>query len=177
MISAPNEEVAQQYALLAELPRPRPVRMSRQGKLNVTIVVITLLLLAGGLIAMSVMQPQSGRKNHAPPPRALVYVLPLGLVSVIALVMQLSVARQRQLLVEGEIAMARVTKQWITRNGYGINYEFTTPAGGAFSRMSTDTARRLLVGMDVPVFYDPQRPKRQVALCASFYEVILPGQH
>jgi hypothetical protein len=31
-------------------------------------------------------------------------------------------------------------------------------------------------GMTVPVFYDPLEPKKQVALCAAFYEVVLPGQ-
>ena len=72
--------------------------------------------------------------------------------------------------------MARVTKQWIARNGNGIRYEFTTPAGETFSRMTTDNARQLLVGMSVPIFYDPQQPKRQVALCASFYEIMLSGQ-
>jgi hypothetical protein len=30
--------------------------------------------------------------------------------------------------------------------------------------------------MNVPIFYDPQNPKKQLALCASFYEVVLPGK-
>jgi hypothetical protein len=175
-IAAPSEEVAKQYARLAELLRPRPVRMSRQGKRNVTIISIVLLLFAGVLVAMSVMQPAAARKNFTPPPRPLVYVLPLGLVAVIAFVMQRSLDRQRQLLAQGELAMARVTKQWIVRNGNGIRYEFTTPAGETFSGMTTDNARQLLVGMSAPIFYDPRRPKRQVALCACFYEIILSGQ-
>ena len=45
--------------------------------------------------------------------------------------------------------------------------------GETFSRMTTDNARQLLVGMTVPVFYDPDEPKKQVALCASFYEVVM----
>jgi hypothetical protein len=175
-ISAPNEEVAKQYAWLVELPRPRPVRMSRQGKMNVAVISIALLAFAGALVAMSVMQPAAARKNFTPPPRPLVYVLPLGLAALIALVMQHSLNRQRQLLAGGELAMARVTKQWIARNGNGIRYEFTTPAGETFSRMTTDSARQLVVGMTLPVFYDAQQPKRQVALCASFYEIILSGQ-
>ena len=72
--------------------------------------------------------------------------------------------------------MARVTKQWVARNGNGIRYEFTTPGGETFSRMTTDSARRLFAGMSVPIFYDSQRPKKQVALCAAFYEVVLPGE-
>jgi len=71
-IAAPSEEVAKQYALLAELPRPRPVRMSRQGKMNVAIISIALLVFAGVLAAMSVMQPAAARKNLTPSPRPLV---------------------------------------------------------------------------------------------------------
>ena len=72
--------------------------------------------------------------------------------------------------------MARVTKQWAARNGNGIRYEFTTAAGEAFARMSTDSARLLDVGMNVPIFYDRQEPKKQVALSAAFYEVALPEE-
>ena len=175
-IATRSEEVAKQYALLAELPRPRPVRMSRQGKMNVAIISIALLVFAGVLAAMSVMQPATARKNLTLPPRPLVYVLSFGLVALIAFVMQRSLDRQRQLLAEGELAMARVTKQWIARNGNGIRYEFTTPAGEAFSRMTIDSARQLLVGMSALIFYNPQQPKRQVALCASFYEIMSSGK-
>jgi hypothetical protein len=175
-ITAPNEAVAEQYTVLAELPRPRQVRMSRQGKMNVTMIWVALLLFACALIAMAVMQPAATPGNITPPRRPLVYVLPLGLVAAIMFVMQRALDRQRQLLADGELVMARVTKQWIARNGNGIRYEFTTLAGETLSRMTTDNARQLLVGMTVPVFYDALKPKKQVALCAAFYEIVLPGQ-
>jgi hypothetical protein len=171
-ISAPSEKVAREYALLAELPRPRPVHMSRQGKINVAIISIALLAFAIALFAMAVMQPAVAGRNPTPP-RPLAYVVALGVVALIVFVMLRSLDRQRGLLAEGELAMARVTKQWIARNGTGIQYEFTTRAGEIFSHMTTDNSRQLLVGMTAPVFYDPQQPKRQVALCASFYEIKL----
>jgi hypothetical protein len=176
LITAPSEAVAEQYTLLTELPRPRQVRMSRQGKMSVTMISVALLVFACALIAMAVMQPAAAPGNITSPARPLVYVLPLGLVAVIMFVMQRALDRQRQLLADGELAMARVTKQWTARNGNGIRYEFATPAGETLSRMTTDNARQLLVGMTVPVFYDPQQPKKQVALCAAFYEIVLPGQ-
>jgi hypothetical protein len=175
-IAAPNEEVAEQYKLLAELPRPRPVRMSRQGKMNVVVISIALIAFAAALIAMSVMQPAAGRSNATPLPRPVIFVLPIGLVILIMFVMQRALERQYKLLVYGELAMARVTKQWIARNGHGIRYEFTTPAGENFSRMTSDSTRQLFEGMTVPIFFDQQQPKKQVALCASFYEIILRGQ-
>ena len=149
--------------------------------MNTVIISISLLVFAGVLVTMVVMQPASpaggpASGNNALPPRPVVYLLPIGLVAVIAFVMRRSLAQQRWLLTMGELSMGRVTKQWTARNGNGIRYEFTTPAGGAFSGMTTDSARQLLVGMSVPIFYDPQGPKKQVALCAAFYEVVLPGR-
>ena len=171
-MAAPSAAVAEQYQTLAEMPRPRPVRMSRQGKMNTTIISISLVVFVVALVAMVMMKPVSGSGNA--PPRPLVYVLPLVVVAGIAFVIRRSLAQQRWLLSEGEIAMARVTKQWAARGGHGIRYEFTTPGGESFSRMTTDNASQFLVGMTVPVFYNPEEPKKQVALCAAFYEVVLP---
>lgn len=180
-IAAPSDEAAaQEYGamnrILAELQRPRTVRMSRQGKINITVILIALLAFAAALIAMAVLQPAAAGGNITPRSRALVTLLPFGLVTAIVFVMRRSLAQQRGLLTLGEVVLARVTKQWAARNGNGVRYEFTAPTGETFSRMTTDGARRLLVGMDLPIFYDPQQPKKQVALCASFYEVVLPGE-
>jgi hypothetical protein len=175
-IAAPNDDIARKYRALAELQRPRPVRMSRVGKINVAVISIGLLAFAVALIVMAALKPSAASGNVRQPPRPLVIVLPLGLVTGIALLMRRSLLQQRHLLTLGEIAMARVTKQWAARNGNGIRYEFTTPAGETFSRMSSDSARLLDVGMSVPIFYDRQEPKKQVALSAAFYEVVLPGE-
>jgi len=86
------------------------------------------------------------------------------------------IGRQKRLLADGEIATARVTKRWMARNGPNIRYEFTTPLGEHFTRGGADGSLKLSVGMNVPIFYDPQRPKKQLALCASFYEVVMPGE-
>ena len=173
--AAPSGEVPEQYKVLAELQRPRLVRMSRQGILNVTATALALLVFAGALIAMTMLRPAASGGNIAPPSRSLVTVLPVALIAVIAVVMMRSLTQQRQLLTVGEIGLARVTKQWSARNSNGIRYEFTTPAGEKFSRMTTDSSRRLAEGMSVPIFYDRQQTKKQVALCAAFFEVVLPG--
>jgi len=135
------------------------------------------LLFAGGLVAMIALHPASPAGGPASGgnttlPRSVVYLLPIGLVAALAFAMRRTLARQRELLSMGEVSMARVTKQWTARNGNGIRYEFTDPAGGTISGMTTDSARELVVGMSMPVFYDRQNPKKQVALCAAFYEVV-----
>jgi hypothetical protein len=162
--------------ILAELPRPRPVRMSRRGKI-IAMVVSTALLASLGIYAaagMAIQRPVGGQS--AGPSQFPVYALSIAFIVVYAIVMLNVIGRQKHLLAEGEMATAHVTKRWMARNGPNIRYEFTTPLGEHFSRGAADGSRRLTVGMNVPVFYDPQRPKRQLALCASFYEVVLPGK-
>jgi hypothetical protein len=179
-ITAPSDEVAGQYKTLTELQRPRPVRMSRQGKMSTAIIVISLLVFAGVLVAMVQLHPGvpsvPGATEKAAMPRAVLYVLPLCMIVAVVFFMRRSLMQQKWLLSMGEVAMGRVTKQWIARNGNGIRYDFTTPTGETISRMTTDASRQLLPGMDVPIFYDPREPKKQVALCSSFYEVQSPAQ-
>jgi hypothetical protein len=161
--------------LLAELPRPRPVRMSRRGKSTVALVTVVLLVSMGifvaGLSAKSAAASSNGR-----PPQTLAFALPIVFILVIVPVMLRQVLRQKPLLAEGEIGSARVTDQRLARHGPTIRYEFTTPLGERFSRSASDGSGELSVGMKVPIFYDPRSPKKQLALCASFYEVALPGE-
>jgi len=169
----PYDDLSRQ---LAEIPRPRPVRMSRRGKLTAGAVSIALLaslgIFAAGLVATSAAGGRNARQ-----PQFLTFALPIILVFVIVPLMLRTIGKQKSLLAEGEMAMARVTKRWAARNGPNINYEFTTPLGEHFSRSAADGSGRLSVGMNVPIFYDPQKPKKQLALSASFYEVILQGEN
>jgi hypothetical protein len=173
-IAALTDSADKQFSRLAELQRPRRVRMSRLGKMNAAVIAISLLMFMAALIVIVVIQPAAGRARAYP--RAAVFLLPVGLAVGIVWVMRRSLVQQKWLLEMGSLAMGRVTKQWIARSGYGIRYEFTTASGETISRATTDTSSQLLEGMSVPVFYDPQAPKKQVALCASFYEIVLPGK-
>jgi hypothetical protein len=160
---------------LAELPRPRPVRMSRRGKIIAT-VVSAALLASVGIYAAGPAATSKGAGGNSGLAQFSMYALSIAFVVVVALVMLNALARQKRLLAEGEIATAQVTKRWMARNGPNIRYEFTTPIGEYFTRGAADGSRQLSVGMNVPIFYDPESPKKQLALCASFYEVALPGK-
>ena len=160
---------------LAELPRPRVVRMGRRGK-TIATMVSAALLASLGIYAAGISVQRSGAGQYAGPPQFWLYALSIAFVVVVALVMLNALARQKRLLAEGEMATAKVTKRWMARNGPNIRYEFTTPLGEHFDRGAADSSRQLSVGMNVPIFYDPQIPKKQIALCASFYEVVLPGK-
>jgi hypothetical protein len=149
--------------------------MSRRGKIIATVVSAALLaslgIYAAGLSATSRVAGGNGG-----PPQFSVYPLSIAFVVVAGLVMLNALARQKRLLAEGEMIIGQVTKRWIARNGPNIRYEFNTPLGEHFSRGAADGSRQLSVGMNVPIFYDPQKPKKQLALCASFYELVLPGK-
>ncbi len=171
-VSGPYDELGR---TLAGLPRPRPVRISRRGKTNATVITIALVASMVVFVAGLVTTSHAGGKN-AVPPGFFSFALPIVLVVVVILVLLRTIQQQKVLLAEGEMATARVTKRWIARNGPNVRYEFTTPLGEHFTRSTADASRTLSVGMNVPVFYDSQRPKKQLALCASFYEVVLPRE-
>ena len=171
-VAGPYDEMSR---MLATLPRPRLVRMGRRGKIIATVVLVALLA-SLGIYAAGVLAQRAAGGQEAGASQFPVYALSIAFIVVFGIVMLNVIGRQKRLLAEGEIATARVTKQWMARNGPNIIYEFTTPLGEHFSRGAADGSRQLSVGMNVPVFYDPQKPKRQLALCASFYEVVLPGK-
>jgi len=171
-VAGPYDEMSR---VLAALPRPRPVRMSRRGKM-IAGIVSAALLASLGIFAASMSATSAATGRRAGPPQFLPFALPIVLILVIVPVMLSTLTRQKLLLAEGEIATAYVTKRWMARNGPNILYEITTPLGEHFTRGAADGSQKLSVGMNVPIFYDPQRPKRQVALCASIYEVVLPGE-
>jgi hypothetical protein len=172
-VAGPFDEIA---GALASMPPPREVRLSRRGKTTVTVLVIALLAaLAGYLATLAVARRALGDQS----PQASQFPLDavaIGTIAVISIILLTVVVRQKQLMAEGEVAIARVTRRWQTHRGPAIRYEFTTPRGEQRLGGAGDGSRQLAVGMSVPVFYDAQKPKRQLALCASFFEVNVPGR-
>ncbi len=171
-VLGPYDEMSR---VLAELPRPRPVRVSRRGR-TMAGVVSAILLASLGMFAAGLTARSAVAGQNAGPPQVLTFGLPIVIVLVMVPLMLRTLGQQKVLLAEGEMATANVTKRWMARNGPNIRYEFTTPLGEHFIRGAADGSRQLSVGMNVPIFYDPQSPKKQLALCASFYEVVLPGK-
>ena len=178
--SAPDGKSAGPYdemsRILADLPRPRPVRITRRGKIIAVMVLAALLASIGIYASANMMVQRSAGGQSAGPSQFPAYALSIAFIVAFAIVMLNVIGRQKALLAGGEMAMARVTKRGMARNGPNIYYEFTTPLGEHFARGAADSSGQLAVGMNVPVFYDPQSPKKQLALCASFYELVLPGK-
>jgi hypothetical protein len=167
-IPGPYDEIARQ---LAELPRPRAVRISRQGKLTVAVLLCAIAVSVVAFLWVGFATGSLAGSPH-PPASARQLVLPIAMV-VAALVFLLGVSGQeKRLLRDGEVGRGRVTECRAGHRGTYIRYEFRSPAGQSFSRYAADRSRKLANGMSVPIFFDPNDPKKQVALCASMYEFV-----
>src|SRR5579864_4407401 len=98
------------------------------------------------------------------------------LIACVPFFVRRGIVRHQKLMENGAVAMARVTGQRTLKNNSVITYEFEDADGKTISESGPDLARSLYEGMAVPVFYDPQNSKRQVAACASFFEIVNPSE-
>jgi hypothetical protein len=162
--------------VLFSLPPPRDVRMKTRGKIGFGIVFVVF----GGLaIFMVVLLLTFGKGSGATPAPPGFTVMMLGLAAfslLLPILIFRSTLKQKKLMIGGEFALARITGQWTMRNSNGVSYTFTDASGQIFNCRGNDPARAFFEGMTVPVFYNPENPRKQVAACASAYEVVLPGQ-
>jgi hypothetical protein len=166
---------APDFKSLLEMPRPRPVRVSRKGRSSLLIAMTGVA--AFDLIFLThVWRSYRAAGSLSALPRAdwvwMVFALAIALIPYAT---WKNVQRQRALLVTGEVAIAKVLRQFSNRSTFTIQYEFSDALGQKVTGLATDTTRSFYEGMNVPVFYDAQNPGRRVVQCESFCEVILPG--
>lgn len=158
---------------LLRTSRPREVQMSARGKKSLGIIVALVGVFEAVLIwqlhrlwAMSHSFAGYERKDWAL----------VGLV-VLLVLLPLStwrtMARERDLLEDGELTMGRVLKKWNTRDGATVFYEFQDASGQAHKHSGMDYSRTLEIGMPLAVFYDRDNPRRQVAACSALHEVVM----
>ena len=169
---------------LASIARPRPVRLKLSAKIigaaNLALVV-GLALYSWYVLAHSSASPRTNYPNY---PWLVPVTLVFALLSVTFLWRQAQKENTvRRLLVDGEIAMACVISRRLGPEGSGfesgarrpvIGYEFQSAQGEKMYGESKDYSNKYFEDMYVPVFYDPQT-RESVAICGSYYEVILPG--
>lgn len=166
-------EFHRQYQALLSTSRPRRIRMAKRGQLNLGV----------GLLAVLVYATVLGVYLHSVWARTLSFApfggkdwLMMALVAVILLIpygMWRSQVRERDLLENGEIAMGRVTRQWLDEGASSIEYEFKDFLGQSHKGLGHDYTKNLYKDMAVPVFYDTNNPKRQVAYCSTLHEVVI----
>ena len=170
-----NQEKSQQYDFLVSLPPPRPVRLGPRGKIMLTVVLLVVFFLDAFLI-WSLYGVWYGTRSFADFHGPQIFLACLtALIPCVPFFVRRGIVRHQNLMVSGAVAMARVTGQRTLKNNSVITYEFEDANGKTVSESGPDLTRSLYEGMSVPVFYDVQNPKRQVAACASFSEIVNPS--
>jgi len=164
-----------EYQALVHIPAPRRVRMARRATMNLLApmaVVVLFEAIIFGHLFFTWARAHSFAIFETRDWAAMV-------LGVLLLFIPLSVwrgqARERDLLENGEIAVAKIVKQWSVRNGASIVYEFTDSSGEQRRQGGFDYTGKLYEGASVPVFYDRENPKRQVAACSALHEVVSVG--
>lgn len=163
------DEVGRQTKALLQMPRPRPVRLTPAGRFYFGIAAALVALLE--VILLWHLVPNFLESGLSQTTWTLVVGMALCLLILAAIPYYLS--RQKNLVMNGEIGLAKVVKQWRVRGNSFISYELQS-AGASRRREVVDCTHRLYQEMTVPVFYDPSQPTRQIACCAAYYEVVLP---
>lgn len=99
----------------------------------------------------------------------------MALVACLPFFVRRGMVRDKNLMENGAVAMGRVTEQKNMKNASLINYEFRDSSSRMISGSGNDLTRSFFPEMTVPVFYDAENSKRNVAACASFFEIANPG--
>ncbi len=166
----------QRYQALLDQPRPRQVKLSRRGRhwlllLGAVVAVVEVLLLAtlySDWLRWNSMAELVRKNGVAFYAAVLLPLLPALYFS--------SLARQKRLLANGEIAAATVTSRFFTgRMGPYVRYRFKDRQGNSVEGESLDSTNLLREASTILVYYDTEDIGNQVAQCAAYYEVILPG--
>ncbi|HKF52421.1 MAG TPA: hypothetical protein VKB26_08925 [Candidatus Acidoferrales bacterium] len=169
------KERSEQYEFLISLPPPRPVQLSKRGKRLLMLLLAFALGMEGFLVwSFYGIWQRAGVVPNARGPEILLVCFMI-LVACLPLFVRRGMVRDKNLMENGAVAMGRVTEQKNVKNASLITYEFRDAEGRSVSGSGNDLTRSFFPEMTVPVFYDPQNSKRNVAACASFFEVTNPG--
>ena len=169
---ASSAEASAKYQALIRASLPREIRMSLRGRFGIigAIVFSWGIAIATGLHVYTLWVPQHsfvrfrGGDWITAAVGMLLLLVPYGVWR--------GQVKECDLLENGEVALAKVIRQWSDKNGASIECEFKDFSGQPHKLIASDTSRTLYEGMSVPVFYDRDNPNRQIAYCATLHEVV-----
>jgi len=174
-LAPPAPSPAADLRILKEMPRPRPVRMSRRGKINLLVTMITVAAFEFIFLLMAWKRYASGGRLAGLSKTDWMWTGFALLLALAPLGVWKNLQKQKALLESGEIALARVLRRMRDESSSTIKYEFEDAQGNKASGMASDMTQSLYEGMSVVVFFDAQNSRRRVAQCECFCEVVLPG--
>lgn len=159
---------------LVRTPAPRRIRMSKGGRITVWVTMIGLSIFFVPMTA-SIYHHWALYHSFAGV-QGLGWAIAIeALTALVAYGIWRGQKAECGLLEHGEAVMGRVLRQWTdNKNNSWIEYEFTDFAGSSHKGSCFDRTRQLFAGMQVVVFYDREKPSRQIAACTTLHEIILP---
>jgi len=174
--AAPLPPASRQYEALLRTSPPRSVRMSRRGTFNLSLVMVVLVAFVS-IMLVQLYKSWAVTKSFADFQLREWGMLGFAILLLLILVSQWrAMARERDLLENGDVAQGKIVQKWSNRSASAIKYEFQDSAGETHRQAGTDYTQKLQEGMSVPVFYDRENPMRQVPACGTYHEVVLPEQ-
>lgn len=172
--SAPAFEPSPQDQALLRTSRPREIRMATWGKLSVTFALLAVAAFEVPLVVH--LYAVWTRTPSFVPFGPKVWLMTGGAVLLLLIPYWLwrNQVKECDLLENGEVVLGRVVRQWTdNKNNSSIEYTFKDFEGQEHKGVSFDYSRKLFEGMAVPVFYDRDNPKRWIASCSTYHEVVV----
>jgi hypothetical protein len=158
---------------LWSLSKPRRVRFKPVARIFAVILPISWIFIA--FFGYQIVRDQIEESRSLPTLGKLVPLLLFALIWTFVGITTIKSARKdRKLFAEGDLAIATVTHQKLSGGKHrhsGIRYEFKDHAGRLVEGKGTDDSWELYEDMEVPVFYDPENPGKNVAICSALCEI------
>jgi xanthosine utilization system XapX-like protein len=166
------EPSAEDKALL-RTSRPREIKMAKRGKFSLAVAALVVVTFGTPLgvhlygewartLSFATFQTKDWGVVGG---FILLLLLPVGIWR--------SQVRECDLLENGEVALGKIVRQWKDdKNNSSVAYEFSDSSGQTHKGMGFDYSGKLYEGMSLPVFYDRENPKRQIAYCSTMHEIV-----
>lgn len=174
--------ISEKQRFLASQPRPRAVRLSRRGKSWVLLLSSVLAAVEASLVIFlltrwlreSSMAPVTSSHGMAFYSALLLPFLPV--------MFRRGLAKEKELIANGEVAVATVTSttnssSQVNRNDHvrTVRYKFLDKSGAIVEGTSVDSTFMLRDYSPLLIFYDSHDPTQHIAQCAAYYHVVVPG--
>ena len=159
---------------LLRTSRPREIQMATRGKFSFG--VAALVVVAFGTVLGVHLYGEWARTLSFATFQTKDWGLAAGFIVLLLLPLGMwrSQVRECDLLENGEIAMGKILRHWKDdKNNSSVEYEFSDTQGQTHKGMGFDYTGKLFEGMSVPVFYDRDNPKRQIAYCSTYHEIVM----
>jgi hypothetical protein len=170
--SAAIEPSAQDKALL-QTSRPREIQMAKRGKFSLAVTALVVVIF--GTILGTHLYTVWARTFSFATFETKDWAMAAGFILLLLLPLGMwrSQVRECDLLENGEVAMGKIVRRWNDdKNNASVQYEFSDYQGQTHKGLGFDYTEKLYEGMSVPVFYDRDNPKRQIAYCSTMHEIV-----